>query len=210
MNPQLLITIYRVATWIIEQLIQRRTESSPAQKAKRIQTRRTSSVWSLVGMLTFLLSALLTAMFMCVDFAFAQGGKPPVTDDQVNVVAKQLFCPICENIPLDVCPTQACSQWRATIREKLEIGWSEEQIKDYFVQQYGERVLAKPRTTGFSLYVWVIPPIAVLIGGIFLTLFLRNLRKPAPAPIVTKQTTEEKLDDEDYAKRLEKELAKRR
>jgi cytochrome c-type biogenesis protein CcmH len=196
--------------WIVEQVIQRRVESSPAQKAKKIQEQRRSSTLSLLGMLTFFIGALLAAMFMCVDFAFAQGGTPPVTYDQVNAIAKQLFCPICENIPLDVCPTQACSQWRATIREKLAIGWSEDQIKDYFVQQYGERVLAKPRATGFSLYVWVIPPIAVLIGGIFLALFLRNLRKSAPALVAMAQTAKEKSDDDDYAKRLEKELAKRR
>ena len=100
-------------------------------------------------MVVFFFGALAASMFMCVDLVFAQDGKP-ITDDQVNVVAKQLFCPICENIPLDVCPTQACAQWRDTIREKLAMGWSEDQIKDYFVQQYGERVLAKPRTTGLK------------------------------------------------------------
>ena len=46
-----------------------------------------------------------------------------VTDDQVNAIAQQLYCPVCENVPLDVCPTAACAQWRATIREKLEAGW---------------------------------------------------------------------------------------
>ncbi len=38
--------------------------------------------------------------------ALAQG-QPP-TDDEVNRIAKQLYCPVCENTPLDVCPTQAC------------------------------------------------------------------------------------------------------
>ncbi|MBI5082127.1 MAG: cytochrome c-type biogenesis protein CcmH [Chloroflexi bacterium] len=205
MNPQLLITLYKIATWIIEQLIQRRAESTPQAKAQKIQQRRASSVGSLLGMLMFFIGTLVTSMFMCVDFVFAQDGKP-VTDDQVNAVAKQLFCPICENIPLDVCPTQACAQWRDTIREKLAIGWSEDQIKDYFVQQYGERVLAKPRTTGLSLYVWVIPPAAILIGALFFIFYMRNARmKVAAAPMAASPENEE----DDYAKKLEKELAKR-
>ncbi|MBI5714622.1 MAG: cytochrome c-type biogenesis protein CcmH [Chloroflexi bacterium] len=125
----------------------------------------------------------------------------------MNAVAKQLFCPICENIPLDVCPTQACAQWRDTIRDKLSQGWSEDQIKDYFVQQYGERVLAKPRTTGLSLYVWVIPPAAILIGALFFVFYMRNARmKVAAAPTAASPENEE----DDYAKKLEKELAKRR
>ena len=41
---------------------------------------------------------------------FAQGSDP--TDDDVNAVAKQLYCPVCENIPLDACGTAACEQWR--------------------------------------------------------------------------------------------------
>jgi cytochrome c-type biogenesis protein CcmH len=206
MNPQLLITIYKIASWIIEQLIQRRAESTPQAKAQKIQKQRASTVGSLIGTLMFFIGTLVTAMFMCVDFVFAQDGKP-VTDDQVNAIAKQLFCPICENIPLDVCPTQACAQWRDTIRDKLSQGWSEDQIKDYFVQQYGERVLAKPRTTGLSLYVWVIPPAVILIGALFFVFYMRNARaKAAAAPV----TASPENEGDDYAKQLEKELAKRR
>jgi cytochrome c-type biogenesis protein CcmH len=206
MNPQLLITIYKIASWIIEQLIQRRAESSPQAKAQKMQKRRASAVGSLIGTLMFFIGTLATSMFMCVDFVFAQDGKP-VTDDQVNAVAKQLFCPICENIPLDVCPTQACAQWRDTIRDKLSQGWSEDKIKDYFVQQYGERVLAKPRTTGLSLYVWIIPPAAILIAALFFVFYMRNARmKAAAAPV----TASPENEADDYAKKLEKELAKRR
>jgi len=61
-----------------------------------------------------------------------------------------------------VCPTQACAQWRATIGDKLAAGWSDQQILDYFVAQYGERVLARPSTHGLNVLVWVIPPLLVL------------------------------------------------
>ena len=74
------------------------------------------------------------------DYIYAQSSVP--SDDEVNAIAKDLYCPVCENVPLDVCPTQACAQWRALIREKLIDGWSEQQIKQYFVDQYGDRVLA--------------------------------------------------------------------
>src|SRR3972149_667152 len=78
---------------------------------------------------------------------------PPPSDDEVNAIAHQLYCPVCENVPLDVCPTQACDQWRSTIRDKLAQGWSEAQIKDYFVEQYGARVLATPPASGLNWLV---------------------------------------------------------
>ena len=39
-----------------------------------------------------------------------------ITDDQVNAIANQLYCPVCENIPLDTCGTLACEDWREEIR----------------------------------------------------------------------------------------------
>ncbi len=104
-----------------------------------------------------------------------------MTDDQVNAIAKQLYCPVCENIPLDVCATQACAQWRELIREKLAQGWSEEQIKQYFVDQYGDRVLATPPARGLNWLVYIIPPLAILAGIFILYSAFRAWRKPATA-----------------------------
>ena len=90
--------------------------------------------------------------------ALGQASQPPQpSDDQVNAIARQLYCPVCENIPLDVCPTQACMQWRELIREKLSAGWTEQQIKDYFVQQYGDRVLATPPPRGLNWLAYILP-----------------------------------------------------
>ena len=149
---------------------------------------------------------LITVYCLLVTIpALAQDDGP--TDDEVNAVAKQLYCPVCESTPLDVCPTQACAQWRATIREKLEAGWTEQQIKDYFVEQYGERVLAQPSTRGLNILVWVLPPLMFVAGAFFLARYLRaaSARRPAPAKAATSEPTED-----DLAAQLEKELARRR
>ena len=73
------------------------------------------------------------------------------TPNDVNRVARQLYCPVCPNTPLDVCETQACSDWRELIRTKLNAGESDRQIIDYFVAQYGERVLAELKPGDFVL-----------------------------------------------------------
>ena len=135
-------------------------------------------------------------------------GAAPITDDQVNAVAHQLYCPVCENIPLDVCPTQACAQWRDLIRTKLSQGWSPQQIRDYFVQQYGDRVLSTPPQRGLNLLVYILPPAFFLLGVFILVRVLRSMRRrsaaappfsapPGPAP------------DDPYRQRLEAELKER-
>jgi len=135
------------------------------------------------------------------------GGQQPVTDNDVNRVAKQLYCPVCENIPLDVCPTQACADWRADIRDKLALGWSDEQIKQYFVDRYGQRVLATPPASGLNWLVYVIPPVAILAGALILYKALRTWKKPLPT--ISPPGPEATAPRDEYVTRLEEELRQR-
>ena len=149
-------------------------------------------------MLTLILASVITGM------AFAQGedlGGP--TDDEVNAIAKQLFCPVCENTPLDVCPTQACAQWRALIREKLTEGWSEDEIKGYFVDQYGARALSEPPLQGFNWLVYIVPPILFVIGAYILYKGVRSWYQVDED--VGQIITSEPIDDE-YLARFEDQL----
>jgi cytochrome c-type biogenesis protein CcmH len=159
------------------------------------------------------LAALLTlAAFLSIaSLALAQDATPrPVTDDQVNAVAHGLYCPVCENIPLDVCGTQACAQWRDLIREKLAQGWTDTQIKQYFVAQYGDRVLATPPARGLNWLVYVIPPLAILAGVYILYRAFRAWRKPAPdVPPASGLQAEPQSINNEYVARIEEELKKR-
>lgn len=137
--------------------------------------------------------------------AAAQETTP--SDDEVNAIAKQLYCPVCENVPLDVCPTQACEQWRGTIREKLALGWTEDEIKDFFVAQYGDRVLAAPPARGFNWLVYILPPIVIVASAVLLGLTLRRWQRPHPDAPPADPTSEGEEDP--YAQRLEDELRKR-
>lgn len=142
-------------------------------------------------------------LLYAVDPALAQGQGP--TEDEVNAIAKQLYCPVCENVPLDVCPTQACTQWRGIIREKLAQGWGEDQIKQYFVDQYGDRVLAAPPPGGLNWLVYVVPPVAILLSAFVLFRVFRSWRQP-PGQEVPSVMAEK---DNPYVSRLEEELRRR-
>jgi cytochrome c-type biogenesis protein CcmH len=148
-----------------------------------------------------------------VAMASAQQPQPTPSDDQVNAIAKQLYCPVCENTPLDVCGTTACAQWRELIRQKLADGWGEQAIKDYFVQQYGARVLGSPPPKGLNVLVYVIPPLAMVAGVYILYRAYRSWKRPVqPAPIEpTTQPSPTGMDalQDDYIRRLEEQVRKR-
>jgi cytochrome c-type biogenesis protein CcmH len=147
---------------------------------------------------------LLVVVLWTHASGFAQDGDDFPTDNDVNAVAEKLYCPVCPNTPLDVCETQACQDWRAQIREQLEAGWTEDQIVDYFVTEYGERVLAEPQRRGFTSLVWVLPVMAVAVGGValrhVLAVWRRRAAQEAP-PMV-----DENPPDAEILERIEREL----
>ncbi len=135
-----------------------------------------------------------------------EGPQPTPSDNEVNAIAKNMFCPVCENTPLDVCGTQACAQWREQIRDKLSEGWTEQEIYDYFVKLYGDRVLAEPPRRGFNWLIYILPPAAFLAGVYILYRGFQSWKKPIAD--LEDEAAQSGPEDE-YISRLEEELKNR-
>lgn len=148
---------------------------------------------------------LLTLVFAVIAVARVSAQGPTPTDDEVNRIAKQLYCPVCESTPLDVCPTEACRQWRDLIRTMLADGKSEAEIKQYFVEHYGARVLAEPPN---RLVSYLVPGLAILLGALFLARGFQMWLKPSTAE--TKPAEPEAQHSDPYIARLEEELKKQK
>ena len=154
-----------------------------------------------------IVSGVLSSLLACillVGLVFAQG----VSDTDVNRVANRLYCPVCENITLANCGTQACFQWRERIRSELEAGQTDEQIIQSFVNDYGPRVVGEPPRQGFTSLVWLIPPVLLILAAVIYWQVMRRLvrqRAPAAGPslaVVGQQSVPAEPQDE-YAARLE-------
>lgn len=159
-------------------------------------------------------AAALALLALAVSAGLAQSSTPvpgvsQISDDQVNAIAKQMYCPVCENTPLDVCPTQACAEWRELIREMLAQGKNEAEIKQYFVDRFGDRVLAAPPPRGLNWLAYVVPPAIILLGVFLLYSAFRTWRRAAPAaPAPPGPTPAAAPPADEYVRRLEEELRK--
>lgn len=164
-------------------------------------------VWLLALLVVVAALAVLSPMDVQAQ---DDGPQPTPSDDEVNAIARQMYCPVCENIPLDVCGTQACAQWREQIREKLALGWTEEEIKDYFVQLYGDRVLSRPPKRGLNWVIYAVPGLAFIVGAYVLYRGFKNWQSPIGEKPETgdDQDVQTEVKD-DYVSRLEDELKKR-
>jgi len=127
----------------------------------------------------------------------------PDLEDQTRAIATELRCVVCQNLSVADSPSEMAQQMRAIVREQLEAGKSPDQIKDFFVSKYGEWVLLKPRTTGFSALLWILPYVVLGLGVIAaLWVIQRWVRKKQVIsdrpmqPAVSQQLSGEPLGDE--------------
>ncbi len=135
-------------------------------------------------------------------------------DQRVLNVAAQLKCLVCQGESVAASPSQLAQQMRVIIREQLQGGKSEQEVITYFVHNYGEQIAWSPRWQGFSLLAWLVP-IAFVLGGILLMLFvLREWRAAPPTPAIHGGGRASSPDDtvsdptlERYRAQLEAELA---
>lgn len=159
----------------------------------------------------FAVPALLGALLLVGGTLLAQDAPAPdpatVSDDQVNDVARHMYCPVCENEPLDTCRALNCILWREEIREQLATGRTKDQIIDSFVERYGDRVVGIPRD---PLLRWLsllgpvlITALALIVG---VRTFLRWRDHQPPSGAVDAPSGSPSGVDDAYLKRLEDDL----
>lgn len=135
---------------------------------------------------TLTLTGVILSLLFVSLFASAQEtgqGTSTVTADQVNAIAAKLYCPVCENIPLDACGTAACADWRNEIKLQLEQGMTEAQITDDFVRRFGDRVVGTPQDPLLRILSLVTPWLLIGLGGAGGVWFLLRQRIQTATPI---------------------------
>jgi cytochrome c-type biogenesis protein CcmH len=130
--------------------------------------------------------AALLVLLLSAAVAAAQQPSRPVNDQQVYEIAVELRCVVCQNLSVADSPSEMAAQMRAIVRERLAAGDSPAQVRQYFVERYGEWILLSPPRRGFNLLVWLAPLVALVAGLGVAALLVRRWtgrRRPAPAPV---------------------------
>lgn len=131
----------------------------------------------------------MTLVFLLFTAAFAQEPVvPPAPADEVVLIeglppgpppsaevaealamklGAEMRCPVCQGMSVKDSTSAAAVNMLNRIRELAVVGYTENQIKDYFVDRYGEWVLLEPTNSGFNWIVWLGPALFLGLGGAF-------------------------------------------
>ena len=135
-------------------------------------------------------AALCLALF---GLACDSASEVSTLEQREQRLNRAIMCPVCPGESIDQSRNPLSAQMRGVVRDRLEQGWSEEQITDYFVESYGPSVIMEPPASGFSLLAWAGPPVALAAAVAALALALRAMRRRTPEP-------EARLTDEERAR----------
>lgn len=123
-------------------------------------------------------------------------------------IQANLMCQCGCTMVLSTCDCGTAEQMRGEIRAMLDKGKTKDDILNYYVGKYGEKVLAAPVAQGFNLSAYITPFAAILLGGGVIGLIVRQWvihTKTVSAEPVLATTTATASPDELRA-RLEQEL----
>jgi cytochrome c-type biogenesis protein CcmH len=122
----------------------------------------------------------------------------PDLEERTRALASELRCVVCQNLSVADSPSEMARQMRAIVHEQLAAGKTPDEIKDFFVSKYGQWVLLKPETSGFSLLLWLLPYVALTLGVIIALLVMRRWvkRRAPPMPAVNAVKDMERLRSE--------------
>ena len=133
-----------------------------------------------------------------------------VSDSAVNRVAQKMYCPVCENIPLDECQTRACVDWKEEIRVQLAAGQSEQEVIESFVRRFGDQVVGVPQDPVLRALTVMVPLLSALLAiAVGILTFIRFGQHQKLTMAQESQPTAGAAAEQ-YRQRLEEDLLARR
>ncbi len=130
------------------------------------------------------------------------GPPPPASqvDERARLIALRLRCPVCQGLSVADSTSAAAVTFQRRIRELVGMGYTQDQIEDYFVDRYGEFILLDPPARGLNWLLWVAPALAGGVGLTWAAMTAMQWRKepdevplPSDVGLVAKDKYEQRL-----------------
>jgi cytochrome c-type biogenesis protein CcmH len=120
--------------------------------------------------------------------------QDPALEARARDLQREIRCVVCQNESIDSSQAGIARDLRELVRERLAAGDSDEEVREFLVERYGDYVLFRPPMRSDTWVLWFGPAIVLLIGAAGIALAVARRRKQgATAPDVLKPEEEARL-----------------
>jgi cytochrome c-type biogenesis protein CcmH len=92
-------------------------------------------------------------------------GGPRTEAERAQALAETIKCPTCRSQSVATSDATASEAIRTEIQRRVADGQSDEEIRDYFADRFGEDILLTPSSSGLTGLVWALP-VAALVAAV--------------------------------------------
>jgi cytochrome c-type biogenesis protein CcmH len=126
-----------------------------------------------------MIAALLMAIVVSGDLPLPDAEK----EARAQSLMREIRCVVCENEPVSQSTADIAVDMRRVIRQQVEAGSDDNQVRKFFSDRYGQFVLFRPPTSGLGLLLWIFPFVLLLGAGGMIAVRLAGTRKKALSPL---------------------------
>jgi cytochrome c-type biogenesis protein CcmH len=136
--------------------------------------------------MSFARTVTLTCLLLLAPLA-ARAVQPdeimtdPRLEARARALSAQLRCMVCQNESIDESHADLARDLRVLVRERLQAGDSDDQIRAFLVHRYGNFILLKPPFKLETWLLWGAPFLILLAGGGVIFIARRRQKSVAPA-----------------------------
>lgn len=109
----------------------------------------------------------------------------PVTEQRLISISEEMRCLVCQNESLAGSRSDLANDLRREIRTLIKEGKSDDQIRNFMVERYGDFVLYRPPIKPVTWLLWIGPFVILAIGIAGLLTYLRRRNSRVPNVILT-------------------------
>ncbi len=124
--------------------------------------------WIVLGVL------IATVLFVAVRPASSSDGSP---EARVERLTEELRCPTCQGLSVADSPSSTARAMTADVRRRVEVGETDAEIRQVYVETWGEWILLSPEGSGLGAVVWALPVSGVVLSAAGLGFVLRRWRR---------------------------------
>jgi cytochrome c-type biogenesis protein CcmH len=105
----------------------------------------------------------------------------PVIEQRLIVISEEMRCLVCQNESLAGSRSDLANDLRREIRNLIKEGKTDDQIRSFMVERYGDFVLYRPPVKPITWFLWIGPFVILLAGIIGLMVYLRRRNQRVPS-----------------------------